>query len=325
MKITRRQFLGTQVALGVGALAGLPLAGATEERGSEAAPTLKRRLLGQTGEKLSVIGLGGVVLMKQEQKKADEIVARAVDHGVNYFDVAPTYGDAELKLGPALRPYRDKVFLACKSTRRDGKGVREQMEQSLRRLETDHLDLYQLHALTDVEKDIRAALAPGGAVEALVEARKKGLVRFLGFSAHSVEASLEALAVFPFDTILYPVNYVCHFRGDFDQKVIEEARKRKMGILAIKALAQTVWPKGAEREYPNCWYKPIDDETEADLALRWTLSQPVTAAVPPGDERLLWLAVRIALRHKPVTKAETAELEQRAASLEPIFRYQQKP
>ena len=225
-----------------------------------------------------------------------------------------------MKLGPALKPYRKKVFLACKSRRRDGKGMQEELERSLKRLKTDYFDLYQLHAISDVEKDVGAALAPGGAVEAMVEAQKKGLVRFLGFSAHSVEAALKAMEEFTFDTILYPINYVCHFSDEFDQRVVKEARKKGMGILALKALAQTV---GADSkyEYPS-WYKPIEDEAEADLALRWTMSQGVTAAIPPGEESLFWLAVRCALRLslKAVTEAETAELKKRAAGLEPISR-----
>ena len=116
--------------------------------------SLPQREYGKTGMKLSIIGFGGIVVKDTEQKHANRIVAEAFERGVNYFDVAPTYGDAELKLGPALEPYRKKVFLACKTTERQRGGASEELKESLKRLRTDYLNLYQLHAITDVQKDV---------------------------------------------------------------------------------------------------------------------------------------------------------------------------
>ena len=108
-------------------------------------------------------------------------------------------------------------------------------------LQTDHFDLYQLHAISDVEKDVQAVLAKGGAMEAILEAKKQGKLKYIGFSAHTSEAALAAMREFDFDTILYPVNFACHFRNEFDTEVLAEAKKRDMGILAIKAMARRPW------------------------------------------------------------------------------------
>ena len=324
VKFTRREFLKVSAAVAVCAAAEKPLSVSTEGGGSgKPRETLVRRPLGKTGVELSVIGLGGIVLMNSTQEHANEVVARAIEAGVNYFDVAPTYGDAELRMGPALKPHREKAFLACKTTKRDRKGAAEELQQSLKRLETDHLDLYQLHAISKVKEDVDQALGPDGAIQAIVQARRKGLIRFIGFSAHSVEAALKAIEEFPFDTILYPINYVCHFAGNFDQRVLEAAKGKQMGILALKAMARTPRPKNAERTFPKCWYQPISDAAEADLALRWALSQGATAAVAPGEEPLFWMAVEIARQLRPVTEAEVAHLEHQAQSLEPIFKHEE--
>lgn len=281
---------------------------------------LAKRELGRTGEKLSIIGLGGVVYMNEPQEMADRVVKEALDYGVNYFDVAPTYGNAEELLGPSLKPYRDRVFLACKTQQRDALGAEEELHRSLRRLGTDHVDLYQLHALTKTE-DVDLALGPRGAVEAILKAREEGKVRFIGFSAHSSEAALRAMSGYDFDTILFPVNYVCMLQAGFGQEVVRKARGRKMGILAIKALARQPWPdQGLREKWPKCWYQPVTSPEEANLALRFSLSQPITAAVPPGDVRLFRMALGIARDFSPLNSSEEKTLRLWAASLNPLFK-----
>lgn len=283
-----------------------------------------RRTLGATGEALSVIGFGGILVMNETEAHAADLVAEAVDGGINYFDVAPSYGNAEERLGPALGPWRGGVFLACKTERRDAAGAREHLEQSLRNLRTDHFDLYQLHALGDPEKDVEAVFAPGGAMETLVRARDEGLVRFLGFSAHSPAAACRAMERFAFDTILYPVNLACHFHGGFDTEPLEEARKRGMGILALKALARGAWdaPNVLVRreDYPKCWYEPFTRPEEALCGLRFTLGRPgVTSALPPGDERLWRLALDLLPQVSAHPEAAAPPGANTAAPLKPIF------
>ena len=287
--------------------------------GEAAGEKLPRRPLGSTGESLSIIGLGGLVLANEEQEVANQIVREAVEHGVNYFDVAPSYGNAEDRMGPALKPHRKNVFLACKTLKRDRAGAEEELHQSLLKLQTDHFDLYQLHAVSKTD-DVDQALGPNGAIETFLQAKKEGKIRFIGFSAHSAENALLAMKRFDFDTVLFPVNFACFYKSDFGPQVIAAAREKKMGILALKALARQAWPdKDMRKEWPKCWYQPILDPEEASLSLRFTLSQPVTAAVPPGDARLFRKALELAHRFSPLGVEEDARLRRLAAELNPIF------
>ena len=164
---------------------------------------LPRQSLGKTGREVSIIGLGGMVVRGMEQGPVNKLVADSLGRGVNYFDVAPTYGDAEIKYGIALKGHRDEVFLACKTTERGKAGARKELENSLKRLQTDHVDLYQFHGITEVAKDVEVMLGKGGAVETFVEARREGKIRYIGFSAHTPEAALAALREFDFDTVMY--------------------------------------------------------------------------------------------------------------------------
>ncbi len=306
MAMRRRQFLQA-----VGAILG----GVTTMNARNG--DLPRRRLGKTGVEVSAIAMGGIVVMGLSQKDADAIVRWAYDNGVTYFDVAPTYGDAEERLGPALKGLRDKVFLACKTEKRDKQGATEALHQSLRRLQTDHFDLYQLHALRTRE-EVEQVFAPNGAMEAFLEAKEKGLVRYLGFSAHSEEAALMALERYPFDTVMLPVNFASLLKAKFGQKVLEKAKERGAAVIAIKAMAKTYW--SGERKVPKCWYEPITEREQALLALRFTLSQePVCTAVPPGDEGLFQLAVELGKQWRPITHEELTTLTTLAAHLTPVF------
>lgn len=274
------------------------------------------------GVKLSVIGFGGIVVCGLEQAKADRIVAEAFDRGVNYFDVAPSYfdGEAEQKLGPALEPYRSRVYLACKTLERDAAGARKELERSLDRLRTDRFDLYQFHAISSLE-DVDKILAPGGAGETFLKARQEGQVRFLGASAHNAEAAISLMDRFPLDSVLFPVNFVLYQEGKFGPQILEHARKKGVARLALKTLAHSAWPEGADRSaWPKCWYKPIDDPELAERAVRFTLSEDVTAAIPPGDEKLFRLALDCAGRFRPLAPKEREDLLMSARGLAPIFR-----
>jgi aryl-alcohol dehydrogenase-like predicted oxidoreductase len=280
---------------------------------------MERRALGRTGEELSIVGFGGIVVMDVEPPDASRLVGMAVDRGVNYFDVAPSYGNAEERLGPALEPYRDRVFLACKTGKRDREGAAEELRASLERMRTDHFDLYQLHAISSME-DVEQALGPGGAMEAFLEARQQGLIRYIGFSAHSAEAALAAMDRFDFDSILFPTNYVNYFQANFGPQVVARAEQKGIGRLALKALARTPWAEGQPRSFKKTWYEPITDGREAELALRFTLSQPITAAIPPGEEPLFRTALDIADRFRALEPPELEELRQRAGAVQPLFR-----
>lgn len=279
---------------------------------------MEKRRLGKTNGILSVVGFGGIVVMDEEPASAKRIVARAIDRGINYFDVAPSYGNAEERLGPALEPYRDSVFLACKTEKRTKDEAAAELHRSLQRLHTDHFDLYQLHGVTTLD-DVNTIMGKGGAIEAFTEARERGLVRYLGFSAHTEEAALALLNSFDFDSVLFPFNWVCWHQGHFGSRVVDAAKGKGVGMLALKALAKRKWKEGEKRKWSKCWYAPVETAEEASLGLRFTLSLPITAAVSPGHAELLWWACDAADEFKPLSDSEAAWVAERSKGLDPIF------
>jgi aryl-alcohol dehydrogenase-like predicted oxidoreductase len=310
----RREFLKSA------ALTAATLAAAETLHASPTAP-IARRKLGKTGEELSIIGFGGIVVMNEQEPQARNIVAEAVDRGVNYFDVAPSYGDAQQRLGPALAPYRDRVFLACKAEERTRDGCRAQLENSLKLLKTDHVDLYQFHALTKMA-ELDKVLGPGGAMETLEAAKKEGKIRYIGFSVHSQETAVAAMNRYPFDTVLFPLNFVLWTQAKFGPGILETAQQKGVGVLCLKSMAKTVWPAAEQKDHPSapkCWYEPAAFPHQASLGLRWTLSHPITAAIPPGDERYFRLAMDVAQNYKPLDAQEEQALLSGASGLEPIF------
>jgi aryl-alcohol dehydrogenase-like predicted oxidoreductase len=271
---------------------------------------MKYRELGKTNLNVSEISFGGIMLMNTPQTEADQIVKNAVKNGINFFDVGPTYGNAQNILGPALKPYCDKVYLANKTEPGQTKEqVRRDMEKSLELLDTDYFDLYQLHEVTD-ENALNKALDSGGALEAIIEAKEEGLVKNIGFSAHKEWAALKLIKSFDFDTVMFPINWNYWFNYDQGPAVIKKAREKDMGIIAIKALAQKRWENGRQNNY-NTWYKPIyDNQRLAELALKFTLSQDIDTAITPGDSRMLDLAADIYQDNKEEMQISDSGLEE---------------
>jgi predicted aldo/keto reductase-like oxidoreductase len=270
---------------------------------------------------LSIIGLGGMTLVGMEQNKVNDLISESIESGVNYFDVAPFYGngEAEQKMGSAIAPRRNKPFVACKTLARNAEEAKAELEQSLRVLHVDCFDLYQFHAVSDM-REVEEIFAADGAMEAFLKAKQQGKIRYIGFSAHSVEAALAMMDWFKFDSILFPVNYINYARGNFGPQVLEKAKQLGVSRLAIKAMCHGPWKKNEKHVYPNCWYRPIDKPELARQALRFTLSEDVTAAIPSGDERLFRLALSLAHDLAPLTPDERNELLASAKSLRPLMR-----
>jgi predicted aldo/keto reductase-like oxidoreductase len=282
---------------------------------------IEKRSLGKTGEMLSVIGFGGIVVMNATAEDASKAVKTAIDAGVSYFDVAPSYGDAELKLGAALEPYRKNVFLSCKTESLTREDSRKELEQSLKNLRTDHFDLYQLHAITKLA-DVKKILGKGGAIETFLEARKEGKVRFLGFSAHSAEAAMALMQGFDFDTIMFHINFKTWYKGNYGPQVLGMAQEKKMGIIALKSMANGPWPEHVDHKgYEKCWYEPLKTEEDIKMGLRFTLSHPVTTLIPPGNEKLFMTALRLAPDLKPLEKNAIEAIKAKAQTGEPLFRF----
>jgi predicted aldo/keto reductase-like oxidoreductase len=271
---------------------------------------------------LSIIGFGGIVVVGMEQKTANEVVAESFDKGINYYDVAPSYGngEAEEKLGIAIQPYRNKIFLACKTQKRDAKGAQEELENSLKRIGVQNFDLYQFHAVRRVE-DVQTIMGPGGAMETFQKAKEKGIIRYIGFSAHSVEAALALMDDYNFDSILFPFNFVCWEQGNFGPQVLEKAKEKGVARLALKGMAHEQRQQGEEQEYKKCWYRPVKDQFLMEQALRFTLSLDITAAVPPGENYFYQRALEIAANFKPLSEEEQKNLLAGTTGRRPLFTY----
>ncbi len=282
---------------------------------------IEKRSLGKTGEMLSIIGFGGIVVRDVSTEEAAQSVRNAIDAGINYFDIAPSYGNAEIMLGPALEPYRKDVFLSSKTQKRDKAGAREELEQSLKYLRTDYFDLYQFHAVTSVE-DVHTIMGPGGALETFLEAQKEGKIRYIGFSAHSVEAAMALMDSFDFDTIMFPFHYGSWNAGNFGPQVMERAKEKNMGIIALKAMAKGRWPQGADRsKWTKAWYEPLATREDALTGLRFSLSHPITTAIPPGEASLFHLALELRDEIKPMSQDEIDQLKIQSRNITPIFTY----
>jgi aryl-alcohol dehydrogenase-like predicted oxidoreductase len=280
---------------------------------------MEKRKLGKTNESLTVVGFGGIVAAGENPEDVKRYVAKAVEEkGINYLDVAPSYGNAQELLGPAIEPYRDSLFLACKTGHREAKGAEEELHNSLKLLHTDHFDLYQFHGIGSLE-EVDKITGKGGALETFLKAREQGLTRYIGLSAHSEEAAIALMDRVELDTVLFPFNWVCWNQRNFGPAVIKKAQEKGLGILALKALAKRKWKENEERRWNKTWYSPVDTFEEASLALRFTLSQPITAAVSPSHNELLWWMCDIAENLTPLSQKEVAEVIKQGEGLDAIF------
>jgi len=291
-----------------------------------ATEAMPKRKVGRTDIRAAIVGFPGLGLIHHEQAECTTLVHKAFDQGVNYYDVAPAYGngDAEIKLGVALQGLpRDRYYLACKTKMRDAKGAREELERSLKRLKTDHFDVYQMHHLRRPE-EVEQAFGPGGAMETILQARKEGKLRYIGFSAHTTKAALLAMRRFRFDTVMFPINFIEYFKIGFGKPVLELARQQKVGVLAIKPMCGGAWPPGAPRTR-KWWYRPLESLTDIGLALRFSLSQPpVAVGFPPAWLDLAEKAVRVAGAYRPITDPETETLRKMAASALSVFEREER-
>jgi aryl-alcohol dehydrogenase-like predicted oxidoreductase len=270
---------------------------------------MERRRLGRTGHLSSVVTFGSAGIGRVDQEVADRAIQTALDHGVNHFDVAPRYGEAELRLKPWMPRLRDRIFLGCKTFQRTRDAAWEDGQRSCERLGADRFDLYQLHAVSKLQ-DLDQCTAAGGALEALIRAREQGLARWLGITGHTHDAPrthLEALRRFDFDTVMFPLNFVLWadrgYRRDA-QVLLEACRERDVGVHIIKSIAKDPW--GERPKTHSTWYEPFTDQPTIDRAVAFVLSQPVTTLCSAGDVTVLPRFLEAAERFRPL-EAEAQE------------------
>jgi aryl-alcohol dehydrogenase-like predicted oxidoreductase len=283
---------------------------------------MQTRRFGRTGHMSSIVIFGAFAVGWSSQREADETMELLLAHGINHIDVAPSYGEAELRLGPWLEKHRSDFFLGCKTQLRSRQEARDELHRSLERLRIDRFDLYQLHAVTTMA-ELEQCFAPGGSMEAIVDAHREGLTSHVGITSHGYEAPaviMAALDRYDLDSILFPVNCKMwaddrYLRGA--QALLERAAEKDIGSMAIKAVARGPW-NGREQRY-NTWYEPFDQPEAIERALRFTLSQPVTGAISAGDARLLPAILDAAERFAPMEAAEQAELMGMAGQYGQIF------
>jgi predicted aldo/keto reductase-like oxidoreductase len=286
---------------------------------------VEQRRLGRSGHRSSVLIYGAAALAEVDQDTADASIRLALDAGINHFDVAASYGDAELRLGPWMPDIRGRIFLATKTGLRDRDAAWAQINQSLERLQTDHVDLIQVHAVGGLD-ELDLVTRPGGSLEAVVRARDEGLAGAVGITGHGHQAPathLEALGRFPFDTVLTPLNWVLGqdpaYLADY-QALVAEIQAQDAGLMIIKVASRRNWPEGPDGHSYATWYEPFDDQERIAAAVAWVLAHPeVTGIATPGDVRLLPLVIEAERRLGGIGLAEAEEVLGRASDYSSPF------
>jgi predicted aldo/keto reductase-like oxidoreductase len=269
------------------------------------------RRLGRLGHQSSVLVYGAAALGGVDQDTADRSVQQALDAGINHFDVAASYGEAELRLGPWMSRIRSDIFLATKTGDRTAEDAWTSINKSLERLQTDHVDLIQLHAVGDLG-ELDKVTGTGGALEAAIRAQEQGLVSAIGITGHGPEAAsthLEGLRRFPFATVLTPLNPVLWrdplYRAEYNA-LVDEVARQDAGLMTIKTVSRRNWPEGSDANY-DTWYEPYDDSVRIRAAVSWVLAHDeITGLATAGDVRLLGMIIAAEADRLDVPAAEQA-------------------
>ena len=277
---------------------------------------------GNTGHESTRTLFGAAALGSLTQAEADPTLELLLEHGINHIDTAASYGDAELRLAPWLAQHRDRFFLATKTGQRDRAGAREEIRRSLDRLGVDRVDLLQLHNLVDVI-EWETALREGGALEAAVEARDEGLVRFIGVTGHGLTVAKmhrRSLERFPFDSVLLPYSYVQmrdeRYASDFEA-LAAVCAERGVAVQTIKSITLAPWD-GREQTAAT-WYEPLREQADIDLAVHWVLGRPGVFLNTVGDVALLPKVLDAASRYESRPSDETMDELAARRNLIPLF------
>ncbi len=283
---------------------------------------MEKRRLGRTGHMSTVAIFGAAAFYDTTPEVVDVAMEQIIAAGVNHIDIAPGYNMAEALMGPWIERERDRFFLGCKTGERTKEKAAAEMRRSLERLRTDKFDLFQFHAVTSLE-ELDQVTGPGGALEAVVEARDQGLTDYIGITGHGNNAPavfLEALRRFDFDTVLFPINFVQYARPDYRkdaEELVRQCRRLDVGTLIIKSVARGPW--GDKPRIYNPWYEPFDDPDLIQKGVDFALSQDVTGLCSVADTTLLPLFLAACEKFTPMDQAGQEALIATAGQFETIF------
>jgi aryl-alcohol dehydrogenase-like predicted oxidoreductase len=284
---------------------------------------IRKQPLGRTGHASTRVLFGAYALSKATQSEADRVLELLLDYGVNHIDTAIIYGNAEKRVGPWMEKHRDGFFVATKTRRRTYQGAWGDLQRSLARLRVDHVDLWQMHGLTSPAGWERA-MGPGGTLEAFIEAREKGLVRFLGVTGHGPRAPamhMRSLQRFDFDTVLVPYNYSLMQNPAFAtdlEALVSLCRERHVAVQTIKSIARRPWGE-RQRTHNTYFYEPLITQGAIDRAVHWVLGEPDIFLITAGDMQLLPKILDAAHRFeaRPSDAAMAADVAE--STIQPIF------
>jgi aryl-alcohol dehydrogenase-like predicted oxidoreductase len=284
--------------------------------------SISKMPFGNTGHVSTRTLFGAAAVGSVTQEEADRTLDVLLEYGINHIDTAASYGDAELRIGPWMPRHRKEFFLATKTGKRTYDEAWDELRSSLERMQVDHIDLWQMHGLHEAD-EWEIAMGPGGVLEAFVEARDKGLVRFLGVTGHGWNVAAmhkRSLERFDFDAVLLPYNYVMmqhsRYAADFEA-LVALCQERNVAVQTIKSIARGPW--GAEGRQRNTWYEPLEEQADIDRAVDYVLSRPELFLNTAADIHLLPSVLDAASRHQSAPPVK--ELEEAAVELEmaPIF------
>lgn len=284
---------------------------------------MQTRRFGRTGHMSTVAIFGAAAFSQVAQTDADRVMEQIIEAGVNHIDIAPSYGQAEERVGPWMPRERGRFFLGCKTQQRTREGAWKELEQSLKRLQTETFDLYQCHAITTME-ELDAVTMKGGALEAFVEARERGLFKYIGITGHGANAPqiyLEALRRFDFDSVLFPLNFVQMAIPEFRkpaEELIAECKAKDVGTMNIKSITKAPW--GDRPHTATTWYEPFDQMDEIQRAVNFALSYEITGLCTAGDIRVLPMFLKACENFTQLNDSEREEMIQSSHQYEPLFK-----
>ncbi len=283
---------------------------------------MQKRRFGRTGHMSTVAIFGAAALWEMPQGEADAAIEQMIAAGVNHIDVAPSYGMAEKLLGPWMPRIRQQFFLGCKTMERMQETAAAELRRSLELLQVESFDLYQIHAITNMD-ELDQATRKGGALDAIIQARAEGLTRFIGITGHGVESPavfIEALNRFDFDSVLFPINFVQYANPEYrenTEELLRLCRERDVGTMIIKSICRGPW--GEQPKTHTTWYQPFEKMDIIQQAVDFALSQDITGICTVGDTRLLPRVLEACQNFTPMSASAQDQLIERATTFEPLF------